>query len=52
MCTFLKNLEVLDEKLARLNKSIKECQIEAKACRAEMREIKKVIKDIKNNKKI
>lgn len=50
-CTLLRTLEVLDEKLARLNKNIKDCHIEAKSCMAEMREIKKVIKEIKNKEK-
>ena len=41
------NLEVLDKKLAQLEKNIKNCQIEAQAAKEEMREVKRLIKEIK-----
>lgn len=49
-CTLLKTLEVLDEKLAKLNKNIKDCKAETKACNEEMREVKRLIKELKNKK--
>lgn len=46
-CTLWKNLEVLDEKLAQLEKNIKNCRTEAQAAKDEMREIKRLVKEIK-----
>ena len=46
-CTLWKNLEVLDEKLAQLEKNIKNCQIEARAAKEEMREIKRLVNELK-----
>lgn len=46
-CTLFGTLEALDKKLAQLEKNINNCQIEAQAAKDEMREIKRLVKEIK-----
>lgn len=45
-CTLSKTLEALDERLERLNQSIKDAHEEAMECKAEMNEVKRLIKDL------
>ena len=46
-CTLFGTLEALDKKLEQLEENINNCQIEAQAAKDEMREIKRLIKEIK-----
>lgn len=46
-CTLFETLEALDKKLEQLEKSIGNCRIEAQAAKAEMNEVKRLIKEIK-----
>ena len=46
-CTLFGTLEALDKKLTQLEKNIKNCQIEAQLAKEEMREVKRLIKEIK-----
>lgn len=51
-CTLFGTLEALDKKLAQLEKNIKNCQIEAQLAKEEMKEIKRLVKEIKEKKSI
>lgn len=46
-CTLFGTLKALDKKLEQLKKNINNCQIEAQAAKDEMREIKRLVKEIK-----
>lgn len=46
-CTLFETLEALDKKLEQLEKNIGNCRIEAQAAKAEMNEVKRLIKEIK-----
>lgn len=49
-CTFDKCLEALDEKLALMDIGIKNLQTEVNEAKAEARELRKVVSDLKKKK--
>lgn len=48
MTTLFDTLNLLDKKLVQLEKNIENCRVEAQMAKEEMREIKRLIKEIKN----
>ena len=51
MTTLFDTLKLLDNKLAQLEKNIENCRIEAQSAKAEMKEVKKLIKELNQYKK-
>ena len=47
MTTLFDTLNLLDKKLVQLEKNIENCRIEAQLAKDEMREVKRLIKEIK-----
>lgn len=47
MTTLFDTLSLLDKKLVQLEKNIENCRIEAQLAKEEMREVKRLIKEIK-----